>query len=278
MTSVPMELDTGDNERESVALARTLGGFDATMIGVGAMIGAGIFVLTGIAAGVAGPALLVAFLLNGIMTSFTAASYAELGSVFPNAGGGYLWVKETLSPLPGFLSGWITWFGHSVACSLYALGFGHYTADLLSRLGLSPTLVETDVLAVALAVVITAFFTFINLRGVSETSRVGNVLTLSKIAILGLFVGFGLLSMARQGDWTFKFEPFFPAGLGGVVMAAGLDLAIFMYLISMLLSSFLSATLSCLRTADLSTSGRPVPLSVLGSMMMVLLGALASSR
>ena len=217
-----MELDTGDNERESVALARTLGGFDATMIGVGAMIGAGIFVLTGIAAGVAGPALLVAFLLNGIMTSFTAASYAELGSVFPNAGGGYLWVKETLSPLPGFLSGWITWFGHSVACSLYALGFGHYTADLLSRLGLSPTLVETDVLAVALAVVITAFFTFINLRGVSETSRVGNVLTLSKIAILGLFVGFGLLSTARQGDWTFKFEPFFPAGLGGVVMAAGL--------------------------------------------------------
>jgi amino acid transporter/nucleotide-binding universal stress UspA family protein len=217
-----MELDTGNNERESVALARTLSGFDATMIGVGAMIGAGIFVLTGIAGGVAGPALLVAFLLNGIMTTFTAASYAELGSAYPNAGGGYLWVKKSLSPLLGFVSGWITWFGHSVACSLYALGFGHYTADLLTRLGLSPAFVDTNVLAVALAVIITALFTYINLQGVSETSRVGNILTLSKIAILGLFVGFGLLSMAQHGDWISRFEPFFPTGLTGVVMAAGL--------------------------------------------------------
>ncbi len=217
-----MAQSAGGNSQESVALARTLGAFDATMIGVGAMIGAGIFVLTGIAAGVAGPALIIAFLLNAIMTSFTAASYAELGSVLPNAGGGYLWIKQSLSPLLGFLSGWITWFGQSVACSLYALGFGHYTADLLSRLGLSPTFVHTDVLAVALAVVITALFTFINLRGISETGKVGNILTLAKIAILGLFVGFGLLSMLRQGDWPSKFQPFFPTGLSGVVMAAGL--------------------------------------------------------
>jgi amino acid transporter/nucleotide-binding universal stress UspA family protein len=217
-----METDTGRGGSESVSLARTLSGFDATMIGVGAMIGAGIFVLTGIAAGVAGPALIVAFLLNGIMTSFTAASYAELGSMFPNAGGGYLWIKQTLSPLLGFLSGWITWFGHSVACSLYALGFGHYTADLLARLGISPTFVDSNVLAVAVAVAITVLFTYINLQGVSETGKVGNILTLSKIAILGVFVGFGLLSMVRQGDWTFRFEPFFPTGLAGVVMAAGL--------------------------------------------------------
>lgn len=217
-----METGTGRDGSESVSLARTLSGFDATMIGVGAMIGAGIFVLTGIAAGVAGPALIFAFLLNGIMTSFTAASYAELGSMFPNAGGGYLWIKQTLSPLLGFLSGWITWFGHSVACSLYALGFGHYTADLLERLGLTPTFVDTNVLAVAFAVAITALFAYINLQGVSETGKVGNILTLSKIAILGLFVGFGVLSMLRQGDWTFRFEPFFPTGLSGVVMAAGL--------------------------------------------------------
>jgi amino acid transporter/nucleotide-binding universal stress UspA family protein len=211
-----------DNKQESVTLARTLGGFDATMIGVGAMIGAGIFVLTGIAAGVAGPALLIAFLLNAIMTCFTAASYAELGSVFPNAGGGYLWIKQTLSPVLGFLSGWITWFGHSVACSLYALGFGHYAADFLNRIGLHPPFVEKEVLAIALAVAITILFSYINLQGVSETGKVGNILTLAKIAILGLFVGFGLWSMLNQGDWTSRFQPFFPTGIGGVVMAAGL--------------------------------------------------------
>jgi amino acid transporter len=61
---------------------------DITMIGVGALIGAGIFVLTGIAAGVAGPALNLVFLLNGIVTLFAAAAYAELGSAFHSAGGG----------------------------------------------------------------------------------------------------------------------------------------------------------------------------------------------
>ena len=77
-----------------VTLSRDLSVFDITMIGVGAMIGAGIFVLTGHAAGAAGLAFLVAFLLNGMVTLFTAASYAKLGSAYPEAGGGYLWIKE----------------------------------------------------------------------------------------------------------------------------------------------------------------------------------------
>jgi amino acid transporter/nucleotide-binding universal stress UspA family protein len=217
-----METGTSRDGSESVSLARTLSGFDATMIGVGAMIGAGIFVLTGIAAGVAGPALLIAFLLNAVVTCFTAASYAELGSAFPEAGGGYLWIKEALSPLLGFLSGWISWFGHAVACSLYALGFGHYAADFLQRVGLYPDSIDTNLLSVLLAVVITLIFTYINFQGVSETGKVGNIITLAKIAILALFVGFGLWSMLHQPDWTTKFQPFFPAGLGGVIMAAGL--------------------------------------------------------
>ena len=76
-----------NTETGGITLSRTMGLLDITMIGVGAMIGAGIFVLTGIAAGVAGPALVIAFFLNGIVTTFTALSYAELGSSFPEAGG-----------------------------------------------------------------------------------------------------------------------------------------------------------------------------------------------
>ena len=75
-----------------VRLSREMSLMDATLIGVGAMIGAGIFVLTGIAAGVAGPALIVAFALNGVVALLTAMSYAELGSCFHDAGGGYLWL------------------------------------------------------------------------------------------------------------------------------------------------------------------------------------------
>ena len=77
-----------------ITFAKTLGLFDATMIGVGAMIGAGIFVLTGIACGEAGPAALLAFALNGAVTLITAMAYAELASSIPQAGGGYAYVKS----------------------------------------------------------------------------------------------------------------------------------------------------------------------------------------
>ena len=88
-----------------VTLSRDLGLFTITMIGVGGMIGAGIFVLTGTAAVVAGLALVLVFLLNCIVTMLTGMSYAELGSAFPEAGGGYLWVKEGLGGTQGFLAG-----------------------------------------------------------------------------------------------------------------------------------------------------------------------------
>jgi len=108
-----------------VGLRRDLSLFDITMIGVGAMIGAGIFVLTGEAAGIAGPALILSFALNGVVTIFTAMVYAELGSAIPEAGGGYLWVKEGLPGANAFLAGWMSWFAHAVAGALYALGHLH---------------------------------------------------------------------------------------------------------------------------------------------------------
>src|SRR3989304_7043891 len=119
-----------------VHLSREMGLMDATLIGVGAMIGAGIFVLTGIAAGVAGPGLIITFSLNGLVALLTAFSYAELGSCYHDAGGGYLWVKEGLPKWNGFISGWMSWFAHAVACSLYALGFGAYFELVLHEFNL----------------------------------------------------------------------------------------------------------------------------------------------
>jgi len=84
------------------------------MIGVGAMIGAGIFVLTGSAAGRAGPAALLAFGLNGVVTLFTALSYAELASSIPEAGGGYADVKKVMPNSVAFISGWMLWFAYVV--------------------------------------------------------------------------------------------------------------------------------------------------------------------
>jgi amino acid transporter/nucleotide-binding universal stress UspA family protein len=205
-----------------VTLSRDLSVFDATMIGVGAMIGAGIFVLTGHAAGAAGPAFLVAFLLNGMVTLFTAASYAELGSAYPEAGGGYLWIKEGLSPLSGFLSGWMSWFAHSSACGLYALGFGSYATDLLHNSGITVQGIKPESLAVLLGIAIAIVFAFINYLGSSETGMIGNIVTMTKVLILAIFAAFGLVALFRLPHWTHNFAPFAPKGLIGIISAMGL--------------------------------------------------------
>jgi len=210
-----------------VHLSREMKLLDVTMIGVGAMIGAGIFVLIGIAAGVAGPALIIAFALNGIVALLTAMSYAELGSCYHDAGGGYLWVKEGLPKWNGFLSGWMSWFAHAVACSLYALGFGAYFEHVLKEFGvmlphwgfLSPQ----KLLAVGIAII----FAYINFRGASETGKIGNMVTMAKIVILTIFIGFGLEFMFSSGDWSGAFVPFMPNGWGGVFQAMGLTFIAF---------------------------------------------------
>ncbi len=205
-----------------VTLSRELDLFTVTMIGVGGMIGAGIFVLTGIAAGVAGPALVLVFLLNGLVTSLTAMSYAELGSVFPGAGGGYIFIKEALGGSAGFLAGWMSWFAQAVAGSLYALAFGRFAAELIERTGL-PTLGFTvEQLSFGFMTAIILVFIQINFRGASETAKAGNVLTVTKLAILGLLVTFGVAAMARTTDWQFRFtEGFLPNGVLGVFLAMG---------------------------------------------------------
>jgi amino acid transporter/nucleotide-binding universal stress UspA family protein len=211
-----------------VALSRDLGLFDITMIGVGAMIGAGIFVLTGVAAGEAGPALILAFLLNGIVTTFTAMAYAELGSAFPEAGGGYLWVKEGLGGANGFLSGWMSWFAHAVAGSLYALGFGNFALELWELAGLPRFGVSDQAWMLAFTTAVIAFFTFVNYRGASETGTVGNVVTLAKVFILGIFVIFGLIALHRVPDWSNRFShDFLPNGFSGVLVAMGLTFIAF---------------------------------------------------
>jgi amino acid transporter len=198
---------------------------DVTMIGVGAMIGAGIFVLTGIAAGVAGPALLLVFFLNGVVALLTALAYAELGSAIHGAGGGYLWIKRALPDPSGFVAGWMDWFAHAVACSLYALGFGAYFREVLAVAGVP----EDYLLGVEkwIGVIACLVFSYINYRGASETGRAGNVVTVGKVAIIGVFIVAGLWTMAQRSGWQGSFTPFMTTGWTGVFAAMGLTFIAF---------------------------------------------------
>lgn len=224
--------------RPVTELARNMGLMHVTMIGVGAMIGAGIFVLTGLAAGVAGPALILVFAFNGIVTGLTAMSYAELGSCFPEAGGGYLWVKQALPQPNGFLSGWISWFAHAVACSLYAVAFGAFSMDLLQISGVNLTgllsrltSTEPHVLGAKLiAVFVTLLFAYINFRGAKETGQAESLVTMLKIIVISLFIGFGLYAILfgkLEEPWKGHFNGFFQKGPLGIIMAMGLTFIAF---------------------------------------------------
>jgi amino acid transporter/nucleotide-binding universal stress UspA family protein len=217
----------------SVQLARRLGLFEATMIGVGAMIGAGIFVLTGIAVGNAGPAAVLAFALNGVVTIFTALSYAELASAIPEAGGGYSFIKKVMPNSIAFISGWMLWFAYIVACSLYAKGFGSYFLEFFERFIPSVTHHVIDFFGRnpsvdLLTVLIGILFLTINIIGTHATGKTENVITLAKIAILSVFIFFGVKQVLSAPEVTSEnFTPLFPLGFSGVLAAMGLTFIAF---------------------------------------------------
>ena len=214
-----------------------LGLLDATMIGMGAMIGAGIFVLTGLAAEIAGPAAIIVFTLNGVVTAFTGLSYAELASSIPKSGGGYAFVREIFDDFSSFIMGWMLWFAYMIAGALYALGFAPNFLELLHVYEIVPP--PGEVSAVALPVVdaalpigfLLAFVAVLGLVALNAVSTAASgsaetVFTIIKVSILLVFVAFGLASPMFSGA---EFQPLFPevSGAGAVLPAMGLTFIAF---------------------------------------------------
>src|SRR4051812_32340474 len=187
------------------------------MIGIAGMIGGAIFVLVGPAIGLAGSAVIIAFIINGIITLFTAMGYAELGSAMPEAGGGYLWIREGLPRPNAFISGWMAWFAHIVAGSLYAVGFGSFLYSLLRTSGIlnSDSLFGIFPFDKLIAVASIVAFTYINIKGTSETGRTGTIVTIIQLGTIAVIIGFGIWVISTKPDWGDNFANFMPTGLGG---------------------------------------------------------------
>ncbi|HVD20561.1 MAG TPA: APC family permease, partial [Nitrososphaera sp.] len=194
------------------------------------MIGGAIFILVGPAIGLAGSAVIIAFIINGIITLFTAMGYAELGSALPEAGGGYLWVREGLPRPNAFISGWMAWFAHIVAGSLYAVGYGSFQFSLLKMVGLmgdEPLLgfIPFDKM---IAVISIAAFVYINVRGASEMGKIGIIVTVIQLGTILTLVFVGVLSMHGNPNWTSNMvNNYAPLGIGGIVAAMGLTFIAF---------------------------------------------------
>ncbi|MGV3503287.1 MAG: APC family permease [Adhaeribacter sp.] len=183
----------------------TLGLLDATMLVAGSMIGSGIFIVSADITRNVGSAgwLLAVWLITGFMTLTAALSYGELSSMFPRAGGQYVYLKEAYNPLVGFLYGW-SFFTVIQTATIAAVGvaFAKFTAYLVPQL--SEDLVALDLgwlkisPAQLLAIVVIVLLTFINTRGVRSGKIIQTTFTLTKLLSLFGLIAFGL--------WAFKPE------------------------------------------------------------------------
>lgn len=197
---------TEDKNRRPEMLRRELGLGDAVAVGLGAVIGAGIFVVSGVAAGIAGPAMLISLLIAGAAASFNGLSSAMLAARFPYAGGTYEYGYEMLHPLAGFSAGWLFLISKLTAGGVVALGFGSYMQQFFPAL---------DVRWTATAALL--FLVIANLAGIKKAGLLNRIIV--SITVLSLiyfiFSGFAVFDAGN-------FQPFFASsGWGGVAQASG---------------------------------------------------------
>jgi APA family basic amino acid/polyamine antiporter len=196
-----------------VSFKRALGPFDATMVVIGGIIGSGIFINPYIVAQrLDSPALVLgAWVAGGAIALAGAFAYAELGAVFPRAGGQYVYLRDAYHPLAGFLYGWaLLALIESGAIAAVAITFATYALRLVGR---------PDIAPVPLAIAAVVLLSIVNYLGVKPGSRVLNVFVVLKVAALAVLIGAGMFAPAHEGWWTVARET--TVGSGGTLVAFG---------------------------------------------------------
>ena len=184
--------------QEHRKLKRSIGLWSAVAINVGAIIGGGIFVVTGIVAGYAGSALVISMIIAGIIAFITATSFAKLTSWQPVEGSVYEYGRQLISPFSGFLAGWMWIVANTFTGAAVSLGFAYYLTAAFPGL-------PSNLIAAALCL----GFTALNLVGAKESAGVNNIFVSIKLAVLAFFVLFGAL------HWNAgNFIPFSPLSSG----------------------------------------------------------------
>jgi amino acid transporter len=198
-------------------LERTLGLSQALTIGVGTMIGAGIFIFPGLAAGEAGLASMLSFGIGGVISVLVALCASELASAYPRSGGTYYFVSDGLGKLPGAMVGIGLWWGLVFASAFYLMGFGLYINKIIEALGFTAQ-VNPKALGVAAGITLTA----VNVLGTEKTGKLQNSVVGILLSILGLFLTYGVLdTLGVFGSFEVP-ETFAPYGIVPVFHTAAL--------------------------------------------------------
>ena len=244
-------------------LAKDLGLISALTIGIGTMIGAGIFILPGEAAQRAGPIIVISFLIGGMIAMVNALSVSELGTAMPKAGGAYYYINRALGPAAGSVSGMGDWLGLAFASAFYCIGFGGYLTLMLE--GTVLELPNLDLVVFTLsdiqlgALLAGVVFVGVNYIGAKETGGVQTIIVTGLLGILTIFAASGLLHF----DWeTVTSDTVAPVDEGYGAILPGTALVFV---------AFLGYAKIATVAEEMKNPGRNLPIAVIGSVAIVTL-------
>jgi APA family basic amino acid/polyamine antiporter len=214
-----------ETRERGASLRRAIGVLDLTALGLGGIIGTGIFVIIGEAIGRAGPSIVLAFVMAGVTCAFSALAYAELASTIPVSGSAYTYAYATMGEFIAWIIGWDLILEYGVAVAAVAVGWGGYLNELLSTLfGLelpkeiaNPPGEEGGVINIPAAFLVLAIMGVL-IAGVKRSVRSNSTMVVIKVAILLLFIGLGVTAFTSS-----NLDPFYSSkGFAGTAAAAAL--------------------------------------------------------
>src|SRR5687767_5776659 len=218
-------------ETETSELKRSLGPWNLVFLGIGCIIGAGIFVRTGNAAALhAGPAVLLSFVIAGIVCAFAGLCYAELSSTLPVSGSAYTYSYTTIGEFAAWVMGALLLLEYGLAASVVSVGWSGYMVSLLGDIGIhvpahltgpmggSKTLADGTIISTVFnlpAFLICTILALLLVLGVSESARVNNLIVAIKVTVLVAFIVVGGIIILQSWD-TFapNWDPFIPPPTG----------------------------------------------------------------
>jgi APA family basic amino acid/polyamine antiporter len=235
-----------------VRFERTMGLLGATTLGVGALMGAGIYVLIGLAAGEVGPGAWLSYLVCGLLSILSVLMFGELSRRVPVTGGGYAYAYNAIGSFWGFITGWLLALGSIFACAMYATGFAYYLTSILGR-------AIPEAVLKGIAVVIIAALTLSNCWGTKKGDRLQRVFTWGNLAVLLILI----LSSLPKAD-PMHLSPMFPKGIRGIGGA-----------IAIIYVSFFGYQLVANNAEEIIDPTRTVPRAMVLAMLVSLLFYLA---
>jgi APA family basic amino acid/polyamine antiporter len=262
-------------DANSHGMPRTLSALNLVLLGIGCIVGAGIYVLPGIAAAnFAGPAVMISFLLAGLACAMAALCYAELASTMPVSGSAYAYSYAAIGEVFAWSLGWLLLFEYGIAAALLAVGFSGYLVSFTGDFGVTiPAALSTPLVQAAItpqgvsfstgasinlvAAIAIAVVTIVLARGVTTSAFVNNILVLLKVTVLGVLVVVGAGAI-DPGNWTPLVPPNeggFHFGWQGVMRAA-----------SILFFAYIGFETVSTAAAEARNPQRDLPSGILGSL------------